>query len=219
MPTKSAIYYTENRLDEKIALACREQLRKAFTGNIVACSLQPIDFGDVRIVLPLERGYLTMFKQILAALEASTADIVFFTEHDCLYAPEHFDFTPPTKNKFYYDLAWYKVRKDGLAVTWEAIQVSGLVCYRELALEYYRERVASFDPDKFDRKFEPTVGIEYETFRSKVPMIDIRHETNTTYNKWHIQHFRDRSTAVNFQESTIDKIPDWDNNTLRNIFN
>lgn len=210
-PSKSAIYYTSNKLDPKILLTCQQQLRKAFNGEIVSVSLQPIDFGDTRIVLNGQPGYETMFRQILAALEASTGEIVHFTEHDCLYDESNFTFIPPDKNKFYYNLNWWKVRKDGLAVHWDAVQVSGLSCYRELALQFYRERVATFDKNTFDRKFEPTVNTEYETWWSEKPMIDVRHDTNTTYNKWKLDHFRKKETAVNFEQSTIDKIEGWPN--------
>lgn len=211
---RGIIYYTDNRLDEKIARAVRSQLLA--TGlPIVSASLEPIDFGDVNVHIKMQRGYHAYFTQIVAALEASKNDIIFFCEHDNLYHLSHFDYTPPTPDKFYYDLNWWKVRADGLAVHWDAVQVSGLVCYRELALNFYRSRLATFDPDNFDRKFEPTVDTEYETWWAKYPSIDIRHDQNLTYNKWHIQHFRDRSTAVNFQESTIDQIPGWEN--LRQI--
>ena len=207
--SKDCIYYTSNRLDPKIMLACQQQLRKAFDGEIVSVSLRPIDFGDKRIVLDGEASYLTMFREILAGLKASTADIVYFTEHDCLYDESNFTFTPSDKNKFYYNLNWWKIGRGDLAVQWGAVQVSGLCCYRELAIKFYKERIANFNPDNFDRKFEPTVETEYETWWSEKPMIDIRHQTNTTYNKWKLEHFRDKSTAVNFIETTIDQIKDW----------
>lgn len=207
----NAIYYTSNKLDPKIMLACQRQLRKAFDGEIISCALKPIDFGDKRIVLDRQPGYKTMFEEILACLEASTADVVYFTEHDCLYDESNFGFIPPKKNKFYYNLNWWKVGKGDLAVHWDAVQVSGLVCYRELAIDFYKKRLAEFDKDNFDRKFEPTVETEYETWWSDKPMIDIRHQTNTTYNKWSLNHFRDKSTAVNFQQTTIDKIEGWSN--------
>lgn len=206
---KTALYYTDSRLDEEIAYTVRHRLREAFDGEIVSVSLKPLDFGDVRIVINKPRGYMTMFEQILAGLEAATGDIVYFTEHDVVYPIQHFDFTPPTKDKFYYDLNWWKVRADGLAVHWDAVQVSGLVCYRELALKYYASRVATFDKDNFDRKFEPTVDTQYETYRASVPYIDIRHDHNLTYNKWKLDHFRKKDTAVNFKESTIGAIPGW----------
>jgi hypothetical protein len=213
----SAIYYTDSVLDPKIAEACRKQLRESFDGEIVSVSLKPLDFGDTRIVIDKPRGYGTMFQQILAALEASTSEVVFFCEHDVVYPKSHFYFTPPSKDKFYYDLNWWKVGKGDLAVHWDAAQVSGLVCYRDLATKFYASRVASFDPENFDRKFEPTVNTEFETWRAPEPHIDIRHQSNLTYNKWHIQHFRKKETAVNFQEATIQDIPGWDTGVIKSI--
>lgn len=212
-PSKGVIYYTDNRLDEGIAQTVREQLLSIGL-PITSASLKPIDFGD-NYHVNMERGYEAYFTQILLCLEESTSDVVFFCEHDNLLHPSHFDFTPPTKDKFYYDLNWWKVRADGLAVHWDAAQVSGLCCYRELALRHYTERLASFDPNNFDRKFEPTVNIEYETWWAEYPSIDIRHDKNLTYNKWKMDHFRNKETAVNFQQTTIDKIPGWDINEIQ----
>lgn len=205
--TKGIIYYSDCRLDEKIANAVRGQLLSIGL-PIVSATLEPLDFGK-NFHVKMERGYEAYFNQILTCLENSDSDIIFFCEHDNLMHPSHFDFTPPDKDKFYYDLNWWKVRKDGLAVHWDAAQVSGLCCYRDLALQFYRSRVASFDSKNFDRKFEPTVGIEYETWMSEYPSIDIRHDKNLTYNKWKLEHFRKKETAVNFRESTVDKIPGW----------
>lgn len=209
-PSKGIIFYTTNRLPLKIARAVQGQLRSI--GLPITSSSQKTmhDMGK-NVVTHDKPSYLTMFKQILAALEASDADIVYFCEHDNLYHPSHFDFTPLTRDKFYYDLNWWKIRKDGLAVHWDAVQVSGLVCYRELAIKFYKERIATYDENNFDRKFEPTIGGQYETWRAEFPSIDIRHEHNLTYNKWKLEHFRKKETAVNFEESTIDQIPGWDN--------
>lgn len=206
---KGAIYSTNNRLDPQIAEACRKQLRKAFGGEIVATSLQPIDFGDKQVVLNLQSGYLTMFTQFLAALEASTADVVFMTEHDVLYPKEHFDFTPPRDDTFYYDLSWWKVGKGDLAVHWDAVQVSGVCAHKQLLVDHYKKRIETFNENSFDRKFEPTVEDKFETWRAPVPHIDIRHQWNTTYNKWKLEHFRKKETAVNFTQTTVDKIPGW----------
>lgn len=214
---RGIIYYTDSQLEEKIANKVREQL-SSIGLPIVSVSLEPLDFGN-NFHVKMQRGYHAYFTQIVTALENSDTDVVYFCEHDNLYHPSHFDFMPPTKDKFYYDLNWWKVRKDGLAVHWDAVQVSGLVCYRELALKFYRSRLASFDKDQFDRKFEPTVDTKFETYWAEFPSIDIRHENNLTYNKWKLEHFRDKSTAVNFQQSTIDKIPGWDDTMLRGILN
>jgi hypothetical protein len=205
--TKGIVYYTNNNLEPKIDKAVQEHL-KATGLPIVSASLKPMDFGT-NVHVPEDTKYLGMFKRILAALEASTSEVVFFCEHDVLYPKSHFNFTPPSKDKFFYDLSWWKIRKDGLAVHWDAVQVSGLCCYRDLAIKFYKERVASFDPENFDRKFEPTVDTEFETWRAPEPHIDIRHETNLTYNKFKLEHFRKKETAVNFVSTTIDKIEGW----------
>lgn len=207
--SKGIIYYTDSQLDPKIAELVRQQLLSIGL-PIVSASLEPLDFGD-NYHVKMKRGYEAYFTQILTCLENATTDVVFFCEHDNLMHLSHFNYIPPTKDKFYYDLNWWKVRKDGLAVHWDAAQVSGLVCYRELALAYYRERVKTFNADSFDRKFEPTVNIEYETWWAEYPSIDIRHDRNLTYNKWKLDHFRKKETAVNFTQSTIDKIPGWNN--------
>lgn len=217
MPTSSIIYYTDSRLDPKIAEPVRQQLLKANL-PIVSASLEPLDFGT-NFHVKMERGYHAYFTQIVTALENVKTDIVYFCEHDNLMHPSHFDFIPPTPDKFYYDLNWWKVRADGLAVHWDAVQVSGLVCYTALALKYYASRLATFDPENFDRKFEPTVDTEYETYWAEYPSIDIRHDKNLTYNKWKLEHFRNKATAVNFQQTTIDKLTGWDNNMLKNILN
>lgn len=212
--TKGIIYYTDNQLPLRIAKPVQQQLltiAKQKDLPIVSSSLKPMSNMGINVVVQGQRGYLTMFKQILAALEASQSDIIFFCEHDVLYPKEHFNFTPPDKNKFYYDINWYKVREDGYAVHWDAQQVSGLCCYREAALAWYRNRVATFDPDNFDRKFEPMSEAGAVSWKASVPHIDIRHRRNLTYNKWTLDHFRKKDTAVNFEISTVDKIPGWDN--------
>jgi glycosyltransferase involved in cell wall biosynthesis len=97
---KGLVYYTDNRLDPTIMKAVQDNLVKCCPDyEIISVSLEPIDFGK-NIVLNEKRGYLTMFKQILAGLEASSADIVFLVEHDVLYSKEHFDFIPPKDDVF-----------------------------------------------------------------------------------------------------------------------
>ncbi|MBI2405523.1 glycosyltransferase, partial [Candidatus Microgenomates bacterium] len=79
---KGIIYYTDCQLDENIAKPVRDQLSKISQEkniSIVSATLKKMDFGVKNIHFPsLKRGYLTMFKQIMSALEHSTADIIFF---------------------------------------------------------------------------------------------------------------------------------------------
>jgi glycosyltransferase involved in cell wall biosynthesis len=140
---KGIVYYTDNQLDEKIAKKCRDQLMKLESSKlpIVSVSLKPIDFG-VNYVLPLERSLLTMTKQILKGLEESTADVIFFCEHDVLYHPSHFDFTPSRKDIYYYNTnSWMFRSQDGHCLFYEHKSLSGICAYRETLLKHYRERI------------------------------------------------------------------------------
>lgn len=207
MVSKGIIYYTGGGLPPKLDNLVRKQLLSIGL-PIVSATLEPLDFGK-NVVVDGKRGYLTMFKQILAALEASDADVIFHCEHDNLMHPSHFEFTPPREDTFYYDLNWWKIRSDGFAVHWDAEQVSGLCAYRKTLIGHYRKRIESFDPDNFDRKFEPMSGEGAVDWVAPYPSLDIRHNRNLTYNKWGIEHFRKKETALNFETSTLDRIPGW----------
>jgi len=212
--SRSIIFYTDNQLQLKIAHRVQKQLLKISKDKnipIVSASLKPMPKMGKNIHLPLKRGVLTMFKQILAALEASTAEIIYFCEHDVMYSESHFDFVPEHKEIFYYNTAWWKIRKDGKAVSWGANQVSGLCAYRSHLLNFYRKRVSELEKKGIDRSYEPGRRDKtlYETWKSKVPNIDIRHEGTLTRGKWSKDDFRDKSTCIDWQETTIDKIDGW----------
>lgn len=204
--TKGIIYFSDNRPEPHILNMVHVQIAKAKL-PIVSVTLKPMNFGH-NIVLPLERGWGTYFKQILMALETIDTDYVFFCEHDVLYPQSHFEFTPPTDDKFYYNQNWVKIDWPYTkAVSWEADQVSGLVCNRQLALEWYRQRVKEYDEDTFDRKFEPGSRTELSVaWKSAEPYVDIRQDKVATKNKWSIADFRDKTTAKNFRETTC---PEW----------
>lgn len=230
-PTKGIIYYTDNQLPLKIAKAVQKQLKT--TGlPVVSASLKPMEHMGTNIHIRAERGYLTMFKQILAALEASTTDIVFFCEHDVLYHQSHFDFVPPRKDVFYYNVNVWKVRiEDGHAL-WvnNCRQVSGICVYRETAIQHYKERIAIVERDGYSRNmgFEPgtrtiwrisdkapagrfPTRFKNEMYLAPFPNIDIRHEKNLTKNRWSPDQFRNQKNVEGWTETTIDKLPGWDN--------
>lgn len=219
--TKGIVYYTDNKLDEKILKKCQEQILKSEL-PIVSVSLHPLDFGT-NITLPLERGYLTMFKQILAGLEASTADIIFFCEHDVLYHPSHFDFTPSDK-KYYYNTNVWKVRTtDGHAMRVDDCrQLSGLCAYRDTLITHYKERIRRVEAEGFSRKmgFEPGThnrkervdDIKSEKWESEYPNIDIRHSQNLTSSRWSPEEFRDQRYTIGWREAK--EVEGWDIKSL-----
>jgi glycosyltransferase involved in cell wall biosynthesis len=219
-PTKGIVYYSDCRGDETILRAAQEQLVRAVNGHeIVAVTLAPLDYGDIRIVLAkLERGYLTMFRQILAGLELSNADVIFFAEHDVLYHPSHFDFTPPDQNKIYYNENVWKVSADdGRALFYHTKQTSGLCAYREVLLEHYRKRVALVEEHGFSRKmgFEPgshsrserVDDLKSEAWVSEFPNVDIRHGDNLTPSRWRQDQFRNQRSCRGWKEAS--EVPGW----------
>lgn len=221
VPSKGIIFYTDNKVNVKMAHAVQKQL-KSIGLPIVSSSLKPMAFGE-NVHLPLERGYLTMFKQILAALEASTADIIYMCEHDVLYHPSHFDFTPPDENTFYYNINVWKVdAKTGHALKVDVCQqVSGLVAYRKLLIKEYKNRINRLERvGKFERSwgFEPGTksikrggfsDIVAVNFESAYPNIDIRGDHNLTANRWRKDQFRNQENTRGWTESNITEINGW----------
>jgi hypothetical protein len=212
---KGIVYYTDSLLDEKVAKPVREQLAKSGL-PIVSVSLKPLDFGT-NIVFDGERGYLTMFKQILAGLEASDADVIFFAEHDVLYPEEHFQFTPHDRKIYYNRNVWHYRTTDGHAISYDAKRLSQLCAYRTTLIEHYRKRVELVEKHGFTRRmgFEPgTHGrpervddLKSEYWDSPRPAVDIRHAQNLTASRWHPSEFRDQRNCQNWREGTI---PGWE---------
>ena len=221
-PSKGIIFYTANDLNLKIAHAVQNQLRRISKEKnipIVSCSLKPMPHFGKNIHIPLPRGKFAYFTQILTALENSDAEIIFMAEHDVLYHPSHFDFVPPQKDKFYYNLNWQRVRLgDNKTRHWDANQVSMLCAYRKLLIEHYRQKIMEIEKnDSFGRSYEPAGRNKslYETWQSEQPNIDIRHSGTMTKDKLSIADFRDKSTCVNWQEGNIKDL--WCYNTLKKL--
>lgn len=215
--SKGIVYYTDNRLNECISRAVQRQLLKMDNLDLVSVSLKPMDFGR-NICLDLERGILTMFKQILAGLEASTTEVVFLCEHDVLYHPTHFDFTPPRKDVYYYNENVFKVDiSTGRALFYFVKQTSGLCAYRDVLLEHYRRRVEIVSREGFTRKmgFEPGThrrperidDLKAEAWMSEYSNIDIRHDKNLTPSRWRREQFRNPKYTEGWLETNA--VPGW----------
>ena len=213
---KVCLYYTAHRHDPVIELACRRQLDLA-RGNIplVAVGLQPFEYGDVTIVLPLEPGPLTLHKQILAGLEACEAHTVYFCENDVLYHRSHFELDAVSVFEFYYNSNVWRVRySDGHCVwTDDLQQTSGLCANRNLLLAHYQRRVEEIEARGFDRHYEPgpkTSRYHTQNWQSRYPNLDIRHDRTMTKSKWSPDEFRNKKYARGWQERD-GEIEGWGN--------
>jgi glycosyltransferase involved in cell wall biosynthesis len=226
-PTAGLCYYSDCRGDTTILQAVRDQLLRCARGRLIASvtlgSSVHWDTSGIDRVYQLvpggERGYLSMFRQILAGLEALDTDYAFLVEHDCLYHPSHFDFVPPRDDVYYYNLNVWKVNAEtGHAVTYETKQTSGLCANRHLLLEHYRKRVKRVEQEGFSRKmgFEPgshnrperVDDIGSDVWRSASPNLDIRHGHNLTESRWSPSEFRSQRNCRGWQEA--DTVPGWD---------
>ncbi|RJR28662.1 glycosyltransferase family 2 protein [Candidatus Microgenomates bacterium] len=237
-PTKGIIYYTDSELPDQIANPVRKQLKAISEEKnipIISSSLKPLDFGEKNVCLNRQRGIITLFTQILAALEASTAEIIFFCEHDVLYHPTHFDFVPKRKLAYYYNINVWKVRfTDGHALRVDNIkQLSGLCGYRKNLIRHYKRRLEIIEKRRRDiiaagkplenegvskyMGYEPGMHSEprgvdnykVKSWRSEYPNIDIRHDNNFTKSRWKKEEFKDKKYTAGWTESTADKIPGW----------
>jgi hypothetical protein len=214
--TKGIIYYTDNQLDEKIAKPVREQLSKISQEKkmeLVCSSLKKMDFGTKQVRFPtMKRGYLTMFKQILGALEKSSSDIIFFAEHDVLYHSSHFDFNPSDENTFYYNQnVWFLRMPDGHGLHYDVNQLSGLCGWRDALIKHFRERYERVLKEGFTRNmgFEPFTHnrvqwqnvFKYDTWKSEFPNVDIKHGDNATGQRWNKNQYRNQQLLINWIES------------------
>jgi hypothetical protein len=220
--TRGLAYYSDCRGDAALLEAVRAQLDHARpkASQIVAVTLTPM-YAPLpwRLrVLPLERGYLAMFKQQLAALEMLGTDIAFMVEHDVLYHPSHFEFTPPRDDTFYYNQHTYRVdAATGQGLFYYCNQVSGLCANRKLLVEHYRQRVAYVEAHGFDRNigFEPgsnrkareLFGGQVETWMSEGPNVDIKTANSLTPGRWDQSQFRNKNSCQGWK--LVDEIPGW----------
>jgi hypothetical protein len=201
---------------------------------ITSCSLKPMDFGN-NIVYDKQPGVVTMFEQILKALETSQGKYVFFCEHDVLYHPSHFKFTPTRQDTFYYNINSYKCHlKSKTCITYKNIRsVSGICVNRRHAVGHYRKRLRYIYDRGYDKLagrnprwarimgYEPgksvtAGGFTYERieyWKSKYPNVDIRHKLTITPLQLKLKHFKHK--PKDFVSVTIDEVPGWN---LRKMF-
>ena len=218
------IFYTDNQVRVKLAKKIQNNLLKA-SGNmpIVSISLKPMAFPykhrGKNIHVKDKRGWSTMNKQILTGLKALKTKYVFFCEHDVLYSPTHFEFTPKKDDVYYYNTNVWRLREeDGFAVRVDFCQqLSGLVCNRELAIKHYEKRQKmvdegipvrriGFEPGTHTRK-ERVDKFKSDKFESREPNVDVRRKECATASRWSPDQFRNKKFAKGWTESY--EIPHW----------
>ena len=216
---KEILYYTNNKLNQHVFEEVQRWLKKAELPITCVSLNEQIDFGK-NIVYEGESGYLSMFKQILVGLKASEADHIYMAEHDVLYHPSHFDFTPPKDDVYYYNSNAFKYKpKNNKIVIYDHRWLSQLVANRELLIQHYEKKIKIIEDGK-PRKmygYEPGTGHSrnvdsygFDYFKSEYPNIDIRHGKNLSgTGRMKVEDFRDKRTCKNFREVSLKEIPGW----------
>jgi len=202
------IYYTDNSLDDKIFKKCQDQLLLA-AGSIpiVSVSQRPIELGKNICVGDIGRSYHSYYTQILEGLKNCNSENVATVEHDCLYSAEHFEFIPPQKDIFYYNInVWFVNCIDGKYSYYSRKAQSQLICNRQILIKAIEEKLLQTEtgyPSEGRAKYKCEPGvcdhriefieekkkwcnnykIQYEQFRAEIfkteiPNIDIRHKSN-----------------------------------------
>lgn len=217
-PAKGLVYYTDDHADAAILEMCRKQILRCmqeYGYPIVSVSQKPLDFGTNH-VLPIGRSVLSIFKQILKGVEECDAEIIFLLEHDILYHPSHFDFTPDGDDIFWYDRNKWSVCPDtGKAVFYHTNVPSMLCAPRTLLLEHYRRRVELTEKHGFksSQGYSPPKGLpknerkRYRTYFSRYPCVDIRHGSTFTRKRMDPSQFRSERSRRGWTES--DEVPGW----------
>lgn len=216
---KTIIHISEPSLDPQIAEMCRKQLKKACGDNhIISVSQVPLDLGENICVGDIGRSWLNIYKQQLVGLKATKTEYVAIAEHDVLYTQEHFDWTPPRNDTFYYNennwfVEWRREEMRGMYSRWPKprLALSQLICSRDLLIQSIEERLQLIEggikimrklgePGAFPPKVVEAARIavsgkphqmqhlledhltkfKYETFKTVLPNLDIRHESNFT---------------------------------------
>jgi hypothetical protein len=155
MADKTIIYFTNNKLDEKIFALCQRKLLE-IGRPIISVSQKPIELGTNICVGEIGSSWLNIYKQLLIGTEAAKTKYVATAEHDCLYVQEHYDFIPPRDDTFYYNENVYLVEWGGnhpelngmYSTYWEERRaLSQMICNRELLIETLKRRLSILDGD------------------------------------------------------------------------
>ena len=224
---KEIIYYTDNQLgNEKLFKLVQEKLKEVGLPILSVALKKQADIGDKRLIVHGNRSHTTLYIQILMGLLVSEADYVFLAEHDILYHPSHFEFTPPTKDKYYYNNNVYKYRlRDRKVIKYDCHWLSQLCASRQLLINHFIKRFKVIANGQRAYGYEPGTGqskrvdgVDWENWESEYPNIDIRHGENWTGSgRMKVSEFRDKSTCENLREYEVKDIPGWDTELLWNL--
>lgn len=206
------VYYTDNAIDSKLMALVRKNIINSADGKpIISISQKPIDFGKNICVGNIGRSHLSLFKQILEGVKQVKTKYVALAEHDCFYTKEHFNWIPPTDDKFYYNVNhWFVDLKTGMYSYHRRKVLSMMIANTELTIKAAQDKVLMLESGAIIQKGQPgaceygvcdnrKAYVDYlaslkdlgkdigsykaEAFRTINPNLDIRHGGNFSGNR------------------------------------
>lgn len=144
------IHITDNSLDEGLAETCRRILVREAAGlPIVSVSQRPIELGVNVCVGEIGRNWISLYRQLLAGVDAAPTEWVVVAEHDCLYTHEHLAYQPEDNGVFHYNYNCWLAQwggnhpeLEGMYSYWpRRLALSQLICHKALLRECVEERL------------------------------------------------------------------------------
>lgn len=160
---RTILYLTDNSLEPVLFHRCQELLMEQAQGiPIVSVSQQPLDFGINICLGPIGRSWLSLYKQMLAGLNAIETEWIVIAEHDCIYHKSHLHYQPNDAGVFWYNHNCWLAQwggnhpeLNGLYSYWpRRLALSQLICNKHLLKQAIEERLSILENGgRFDRQF------------------------------------------------------------------
>jgi len=187
MDDLTVIYYTADFIPPKFAWIVQNQILTAIGNTNIIQLHQPKD---------LPRNHLQIYKNALEGAKRATTKYIALCEDDVLYHSDHFKFRPKDGHFGYNMNVWsiFTWVKPAIFNYKGRINLSGLICERDLFIEAMEERFAKFpdeskinlghwgEPGKYEGPNH--LGVterKIEMFNSDMPNVAFSHETALSY--------------------------------------
>lgn len=141
-----------------------------------------------------EYSHLQIYRNALRCAQEVSTKYIALCEDDVLYTPSHFEYRPKDDDAFCYNMnVWsiYTWVKPAVFSYKDRINLSGLICRRELFIEAMEERFSKVDFKRLNLgnwaepgKYEKNLGIterKVEKFFSDEPLVAFSHETALSF--------------------------------------
>lgn len=174
MALATIIYYTHNRENPEF----EEKIQKNILENcgdlpIISVSHKPVGFGTNICVGEQPLSYSNVLMQTLIGLKEAKTEFCIGAEDDCLYPPDYFQFTPPTKDNVY-RYTNVVVHFDGRNRFWKKRYVEAAqMCSREFwikSIEMVLKGHSSWEPIQVNPPYVFTSGDKF-SWTGKNPVI------------------------------------------------